>query len=124
MPKYQDLNTSYRKSNTDGTIELVDLQAIKKNLERLFTTGKGEVPFNRDYGTSLKNLLFENNLDPADIRMFLYMDITTFEPRVSLNPADIEIVQVDYNTYAVSCNFTVPSLNNIAGTAQSLIQNE
>lgn len=123
MPKYSDLNTSFRKTLANNQSVLLDIQSIKKNLERLFMTGKGDVPFNRNYGTSLKTLLFENNLDPADIRVFLYMDIKEFEPRVSLNPADIDIVQ-DKNQYIVTCNFTVPSLNNAAGTAQSILTNE
>lgn len=123
MPKYSDLNTSFRKTLADNQSVLIDIQNIKKNLERLFMTGKGDVPFNRSYGTSLKTLLFENNLDPADVRMFLYMDITTFEPRISLNPVDIDIVK-DNNQYIVTCNFTVPSLNNAVGTAQSILTNE
>lgn len=124
MPKYTDLNTSFRKSIVDNESILTDLQLIKKNIERLFLTTKGEVPFNRNYGTSLYSLLFENNVDPSDIRMFLYMDITTFEPRVSLNPADIEITKKDRNTYLVTCTFSVPSLNGAMSSVQSVLSNE
>lgn len=124
MPKYVDLNTSFRKTPADINSTLVDLEAIKKGLERLFTTAKGEVPFNRNYGTSLKSLLFENDLDPSDIRMFLYMDITEFEPRISLNPADIDIVKINLNTFAVSCTFSVPSLNGMVSSIQTLVNND
>lgn len=123
MPKYCDLNSSFHTTVVDNQSVLNDLASIKKNLERLFATTKGEVPFNREYGTSLKNLLFETNVDASDIRMFLYMDIATFEPRVSLNPADIDIQKVDNYTYIVYCNFTVPSLNNVAGSLQSVVSN-
>ena len=91
MAKFSDLNVSFRTSPTNNVVVLTDLANIKKSLERLFSTGKGDVPFNREYGTSLKTLLFENNVDPSDVEMFLYMDISRFEPRVRLNPANIAI---------------------------------
>ena len=91
---------------------------------RLFTTGKGEVPFNREYGTTLKTLLFETGLDPADIANYLYMDVTTWEPRVNLNPADIEITRVDNNTYEVTCTFTVLNVNGNPQTISTLITSE
>lgn len=123
MAKYIDLNTSFRQSLNNNDCVLTDLNVIKKNLERLFQTTKGTIPFNRNYGSSLYNLLFENNVEPSDIRTFLYMDITEFEPRVNLNPADIDITKKDLYTYIVTCTFTVPSLNNISSTVQSVITN-
>lgn len=107
MPTYIDLNTKFKSDALNDRSSIIDIANIKDSLERLFTTGKGEVPFNRNYGTSLKSLLFESGLDPSDVVMFLYMDIKEFEPRVILNPADISIQQKDRNTYEVSCTFTV-----------------
>ena len=121
MSTYQDINTSFTGNTYNSTVDLKDLDSIRKGLERLFTVGKGEVPFNRNYGTTLKSLLFENDLDPSDVRMFLYMDITTFEPRVTLNPADIDIEKLDNNTYRISCVFRVPGLNNVSSVARSVL---
>ena len=124
MAKYNDLNKSFRQSLSDNQIVVNDLTVIKKNLERLFQTGKGDVPFNRDFGTSLKRLLFETNLDPSDIINYLYMDITTFEPRIELNPNDIVIEQLDNNAYLVTCNFIVPTLNNTSSSLQTVINKQ
>ena len=124
MAKYSDLNKSFRQSLSDNQIVVNDLTVIKKNLERLFQTGKGDVPFNRDFGTSLKRLLFETNLDPSDIVNYLYMDITTFEPRIELNPNDIIIEQLDNNAYLVTCNFIVPTLNNTSSSLQTIINKQ
>lgn len=121
MSTYQDINTSFTGDTYNSTIAITDLEDIKSGLERLFITGKGEIPFNRNYGTTLKSLLFEKNLDPSDVRMFLYMDITTFEPRITLNPADIEINKLDNNSYIISCIFRVPGLNNASSMAQSVL---
>lgn len=121
MSTYQDINTSFNGNTYDSPIAISDLEDIKLGLERLFTVGKGEVPFNRNYGTTIKSLLFENNLDPSDVRMFLYMDVTTFEPRITLNPADITIEKIDNNSYLVSCVFRVPGLNNVSSVAKSIL---
>lgn len=115
MPKYLDLNKSFKLKNSEANVILTDMKAICQDLERLFNTPKGSVPFNRAYGTSLRYLLFENNLNPADVAIFLYQDITDFEPRVDLNPSDISITRKDLNTYVINCKFTVPSLNNLPG---------
>lgn len=121
MSTYKDLNTLYNSKVYNSKSVVIDLEDIKNGLMRLFTTGKGEVPYNRNYGTTLKSLLFENNVDASDVRMFLYMDITSFEPRVTLNPADIIITKQDNNTYLVKCTFRVPGLNSVSDSIQSII---
>lgn len=124
MARYTDLNTFFTTSEERTTPSLENIEDIKQGLERLFTVGKGEVPFNRNYGTSLKSLLFENNVDPEDIKMFLYMDITDFEPRVELSPTDIQINRTDNNSFEVTCKFRVPELNDKVSTATAVITNK
>lgn len=121
MSTYTDLNPNYKEDAINTNCVSTDIQVIKDSLERLLTTGKGEVPFNREYGTSLKSLLFENNVNPADIATFLYMDITTWEPRVRLNPADIDIIQVDRNSFRVTCTFTVIGINGNPQTVSTIV---
>ena len=67
MTTYSDLNTKFNTSNAELDSVVYDIKAIKQNVERLLTTPKGSVPFNRNYGTNLYSLLFENNVDPSDI---------------------------------------------------------
>ena len=124
MATYTDLNGDYLMSANETDVIITDILNVKDSLTRLFMTGKGEVPFNREYGTTLKTLLFETHLDPADIANYLYMDITTWEPRVSLNPADIDIIRVDNNTYKVICTFTVLGVNGNPQTISTLIASE
>lgn len=124
MSTYSDLNSSFRPSNKNLSILLYNMDNIKDSLIRLFTTGKGECPFNREYGTSLKSLLFENDVDTSTARMFLYMDITTWEPRVSVYLQDITIEKEDEHTYVVGCTFTVPGLNNAAGSTETTITDQ
>lgn len=121
MTTYSDLNTKFNTSNAELDSVVYDIKAIKQNIERLLTTPKGSVPFNRNYGTNLYSLLFENNVDPADIVAFLYADIDECEPRVQLSPADIEIYKTDRNSYEVNVAFRVPSLNNITSSVMTTI---
>ena len=76
-------------------------------------------------GTGIKgaDLLFENQTELASIQMFLYMDITQWEPRVNLSPGDIVIDMLDSNTYKVSCTFTTNNYN-IPVTASTIISKE
>ena len=121
MTTYSDLNTKFNTSNAELDSVVYDIKAIKQNIERLLTTPKGSVPFNRNYGTNLYSLLFENNVDPADIVAFIYADIEDNEPRVQLSPADIEIYKTDRNSYEVNVTFRVPSLNNITSSVITTI---
>jgi len=123
MATYTDLNANFKMSATDQSCTTVGIETVKNSLERLLMTGKGEVPFNREYGTTLKSLLFETNLDPSDICNYLYIDITTWEPRVRLNPADIEISRIDRNSFLVSCVFTVIGVNGNPQTITKVISN-
>lgn len=121
MAKYPDLNVHFKTVSVNPA-NIVGIETIKQALERLFMTGKGEVPFNRDYGSSLKYLLFENNnYSEEDIAVFLYQDICEFEPRVELNPNDISIIQEDMHTYSITCNFYVPDLNEMVGSISTVV---
>ena len=123
MSTYTDLNANYRMDIVNTNCLSYDVENIRNSLQRLLSTGKGEVPFNREYGTSLKSLLFENNLVPSDIAAYLYMDITNWEPRVTLNPADIDIVKIDRNTYKIVCTFTIVGINGNPQTITQIISN-
>ena len=121
MSTYTDLNPNFKTDAINTNCTTADLQTVRDSLERLLTTTKGSVPFNREYGTSLKTLLFENNVSPADIAAYLYMDITSWEPRVTLNPADIDIIQIDRNSFHVTCTFTVLGINGNPQTVSTVI---
>ena len=64
---YEDLNTkfvAYTNENlTDLSPVVNEINSIKQGLARLLTTPKGHNPFNREYGSSLYSLLFENRLN-------------------------------------------------------------
>ena len=106
-----DLNPYFNTSNAQMIPTVSGMEAIKQSLTRLLFTPKRHNPFNRDYGCDLYDLLFKSEgFVLHDIRMFLYMRITDYEPRISISASDINITKKDRNTYEVSCVFTVPGL--------------
>ena len=134
---YNDLNTKFTGNSitADGFVNVQSddtelkstvegIKSIRAGLERFLNTPKGHNPFDRDYGCSLYDLLFKTNVSSHDIQMLLYMDITNYEPRVSLSPGDIKIIKLDNNTYKVNCNFKVPQYNNIITNVSTTIVKE
>lgn len=112
MAKYSDINTEFLESNLELSPITIDRAAIIKGILRFLQTPKGSDPFNRAFGCTLYTLLFENNLETTDAVMFLYMDLTEFEPRINILPSDISITKVDNATYKLTCAFSIPALNN------------
>jgi phage baseplate assembly protein W len=113
MPaKYTDINFNY--GNDSREVVVTELTAIKYSLIRFLKTPIGSVPFNRTFGSSLHQLLFESSagLDFTDIKVLLYNEIIEWEPRIELNPLDISVSQTDVHTYTLTCSFTVPSLSD------------
>lgn len=118
---YIDLNVSFANGSNEY-VYLEDTKDIVKSLERLFNTRQGSVPFNRSYGSSLWNLLFENqDVQTYQIAMLIYQEIQVFEPRVKLSPSDITIFQSDEHSYEIEVIFKIPSLDNIIGKINSTI---
>lgn len=121
MSSYTDLNTKFKNTINETSVIVSDISSVKIGLERLLTTPKGHNPFNREYGSSLYDLLFETNVDIATIQMFLYMDITNWEPRIKITPNTISVRKLDNNTYQIACNF---EYNNISSTASAIVARE
>ena len=118
---YIDLNVSFAIGSNEP-VYVEDTKDIIKSLERLFHTRYGSVPFNRTYGSSLWNLLFENkNLEQYQIIMLLYQEIQSYEPRIKIRPADISIIEKNEHSYDIDVTFMVPSLNNLTGKIAATI---
>ena len=106
-----DLNVDFTQDN-DGVI-LYDNKDIIQSLDRLFNTKKGSVPFNRNYGTSLHTLLFENEneINQVDIGLLLYRDLTIQEPRVYINPYGVGLQRLDNYSFKIDLNVYINGTN-------------
>ena len=114
---YQDINYNFK--NDSNTLVLTDEQVINQALNTLFTTPKGSRLFNREYGSGLENIIFENMTPALEdvIRMTVYNDIKKFEPRVvlkSINDVDI-MFDYDNNLLTMSVKYKLKNNESISG---------
>jgi uncharacterized protein len=68
-------------------------ETVRQAIERLLSTPKGSVFFNRAYGSRLQSLLFETNdaVLSGLIQHFILEAIENFEPRVKFIDAKIDV---------------------------------
>lgn len=96
-----DLNSSFTVDSNDVILE--KYKDIVQALDRLFSTPIGSVPFNRNYGTHLYDLLFEttDSVNQTDVGLLIYRDVTALEPRIYINPYGVQISKVDEHSFNI-----------------------
>lgn len=80
-----DIDINFSKNKFTGDVSLMkDVYAVRQSLINLILTIPGEKPFNRNFGTRINDLLFENfsPMDNMRLEMELRDAIKLFEPRV------------------------------------------
>ena len=65
-------------------LSVTGTETVRQSIERLLSTPKGSVFFNREYGSRIEEMLFETNNSVAAemLRFFIYEAIRDGEPRV------------------------------------------
>jgi len=90
----------------------------KSNLINLLLTNKGERILNPNFGSNLKQALFEQITQSTedDIRNIIISSANIYIPEISIVSIDIDNTQVDYNTINITINYIL----NISGTADQI----
>lgn len=85
--------------------------AVVKALKHLILTNHYEKPFNPDYGSNIRKLLFEpmSPFAASSLSLEIEMCIKNFEPRVKLSDVSV-LPNFDTNTYQVSITFYIENL--------------
>ena len=81
---YKDLPLDFTPHPVTGDIRPVTNEiAIKRSIENLIKTKRGERPFRPDYGSNIQKYMFENGVLAEDsLNKELYETISRFETRV------------------------------------------
>lgn len=85
--------------------------AVTKALKNLLLTNHYEKPFEPDYGTNVKSLLFEP-LSPFTanaLKTEIDLAIKNWEPRVKLKDVRVDPLY-DYNSYQVTIEFYIENM--------------
>lgn len=114
MPLYSDINLNFTKHPfTDDILIRTDVDAVKNSLYNLVLSEKYDKPFDPEFGTNLRGLLFEN-WDPL---LNVYYEtkiaevIAEYEPRVILELVKIKD-SADSNAIECVIEFYVRGINN------------
>ena len=84
---FSDLDTTFTQNPVnDDVVSLKNFESIKRSVRNIISTNKGERPFNPDFGSNVRALLFEPDSDL--LRVALQDEIATqllnFEPRIDI----------------------------------------
>ena len=90
----------------------------KSNLINLLLTNKGERVLNPNFGSNLKQALFEQITQSTedDIRNIIISSASIYIPEISIVSIDINNTYVDNNTINITINYIL----NISGTADQI----
>ena len=106
---YTDIDFNFRSHpRTNDLVRVIDSEAIKQSVFNIVSTNPGESPFDPDFGTNTRELLFENinQLVTVQLRTRIQISLENFERRIIVNSIEI---QADANNYAynVEINYTI-----------------
>ena len=103
---FKDINITFKKHPVPNDLVVSrDASAIKQAIVNLLLTNKGERPFNPEYGSDIREYLFEP-LDygtAAQVKLSIETTITEFEPRIQILSLE---VWPNFNDNAFSVEMT------------------
>ena len=108
---YSDLDFRFILNPNTGDFALKkDAEAVKQSIMNILLTGRGERPFNPEFGGNLKAYLFETfeAVTQAAMENVIVNSLRNYEPRVRVN--NVVIDDLSYrNALNISIDFTILS---------------
>ena len=106
---YKDVSLTFAKNPiTNDVVAVTGAAAVKRSLRLLLSLDTGETPFSPEFGTRLRQLLFEP-VDPITtvmLRQEIEATIGAFEPRVAIRQLTVT-PSADEFTYEINLLFTL-----------------
>jgi phage baseplate assembly protein W len=121
--QFKDLDLSFNIHPVKKDINKhVNEQAVINSLKNIILTNHYEKPFNPDYGSNIRALLFENidSITAITLEREILQTIENFEPRVSVSKVTA-VPDFDNNGYSIKLDFFIINLSNPI-TIQFLLQ--
>lgn len=112
--QYRDLDLSFNVHPVRKDINKhVDEQAVINSLKNIILTNHYEKPFDPDFGSNIRAMLFENldSITAITLEREILQTIENFEPRVSVTKVTA-IPDYDNNGYSIKLEFLVINLTN------------
>lgn len=112
ISSYSDLDLTFKAHPVKKDISLfIGELAVVKALKNLLMTNFYEKPFNHNYGSNIRAMLFEpiSPITAAMINKEVETAIKNYEPRISIKSLSVNALY-DYNSYQVSLEFYIENL--------------
>jgi len=117
MAKYTDIDLNFSRNPITNDVSILrDEAAIKFAVKNIILTSIGERPFNPDFGSGIRSLLFEplTPITASALESRIQNALSIFEPRISLMTIQVN-ANLDSNAFDVSIFF------RMTGTDRTLL---
>ena len=112
---YKDIDISFAKNpNTLDISKKIDVAAVKQALKLLINTKYYEKPFNPEFGSNIRSLLFQPFSQETSVRLQeeIKQTIINFEPRVNIESILVD-PNLDTQEYTVEIAFYVIGIQGV-----------
>ena len=112
--QYKDLDLSFNIHPVRKDINKhVDEQAVINSIKNIILTNHYEKPFNPDFGSNIRAMLFENidSITAISLEREILQTIENFEPRASVSKVTA-LPDFDNNGYSIKLEFYIINLTN------------
>lgn len=115
---YSDIFTNFNAHpNTGALLVRTDVDAVKRALRNLMMTDKGERPFNPDFGSNIRSILFEPSSDVVrkQLESLIKECIKNHEKRALVDNVVVTLSN-DEETYIIDVYFRIinsPVINSL-----------
>jgi len=112
--QYKDLDLSFNIHPVRKDINKhIDEQAVINSLKNIILTNHYERPFDPDFGSNIRSMLFENldSITAITLEREILQTIENFEPRVSVSKVSA-IPDYENNGYSIQLKFFIINLTN------------
>ena len=112
---FSDLDTQFTQNPiTDDVVSIKNFESIKRSVRNIISTNKGERPFNPDFGSNVRALLFEPDSDLLRIAREdeIETQLSNFEPRIDVLSITVSNTSEQIDSYELNVIIEFSPINS------------
>ena len=112
---FSDLDTQFTQNPiNDDVVSIKNFESIKRSVRNIINTNKGERPFNPDFGSNVRALLFEPDSDLLRIALEdeIEAQLLNFEPRIDVLNISVSNTSDQIDSYELNVIIEFTPINS------------
>jgi len=112
---FSDLDTQFTQNPiNDDVVSIKNFESIKRSVRNIINTNKGERPFNPDFGSNVRALLFEPDSDLLRIALEdeIEAQLLNFEPRIDVLNISVSNTSEQIDSYELNVIIEFTPINS------------